>query len=234
MTAPPQQAAPTLFSELHAQVRRVAEELDLGLTLSVNGQPQAIPAPARQALLTALDSLLSSARSAQEIHSIALEVAYLPDGLHVRIEHDGTFEPAARAGIETSILQNYDAVGRLGGGMSLASGRGFGLRLEITLPYAYAAVGHTTPRDLESTRPPLPPRAGRASETLVERLTPQEEMCLNLLAAGLSNKEIASKMHLGVGTIKFHLAQIYQKLNVQGRGRGAAVARARELGLIFD
>ena len=68
----------------------------------------------------------------------------------------------------------------------------------------------------------------------VERLTAQEATTLNLLAAGLSNKEIAGRMHLGVGTVKFHLAQIYQKLGVQGRGRVAAVARARELGLIFD
>ncbi len=71
-------------------------------------------------------------------------------------------------------------------------------------------------------------------EAVYERLTPQEETTLSLLAAGLSNKEIAGRMNLGVGTVKFHLAQIYQKLGVQGRGRGAAVARARELGLLFD
>ena len=75
--------------------------------------------------------------------------------------------------------------------------------------------------------------AGDAFE-VVETLTTQEATTLNLLAAGLSNKEIAGRMHLGVGTVKFHLAQIYQKLGVQGRGRVAAVARARDLGLIFD
>ena len=69
---------------------------------------------------------------------------------------------------------------------------------------------------------------------LVERLTAQEQACLDLLALGYSNKEIAAQMNIGVGTVKYHLAQIYQKLDVQGRGRGAAVARARELGLIFD
>ena len=68
----------------------------------------------------------------------------------------------------------------------------------------------------------------------IPRLTPQEEVALSLLASGFSNKEIASRMGIGVGTVKYHLAQIYQKLDVQGRGRGAAVARARELGLIFD
>jgi DNA-binding NarL/FixJ family response regulator len=85
----------------------------------------------------------------------------------------------------------------------------------------------------------LPSRSAQAkyagSEgTHYERLTRQEEVALSLLSAGFSNKEIAARMGIGIGTVKYHLAQIYQKLDVQGRGRGAAGARASELGLIFD
>ena len=68
----------------------------------------------------------------------------------------------------------------------------------------------------------------------VERLTTQEEAGLALLAAGYTNKEIVAWVRMSASKVKFHLARIYQKLGVQGRGRVAAVRRARQPGLIFD
>jgi LuxR family maltose regulon positive regulatory protein len=53
---------------------------------------------------------------------------------------------------------------------------------------------------------------------------------LRLVAAGLSNAEIARKLYLSVGTVKAHLHHIFGKLLV--RSRSGAVARARELGLL--
>jgi LuxR family transcriptional regulator, maltose regulon positive regulatory protein len=68
----------------------------------------------------------------------------------------------------------------------------------------------------------------------VERLTTQEGACLALLAAGYTNKDIVAQVRMSAGTVTFHLAQIYQGLGVQGRGRVAAVRRARQPSLIFD
>jgi LuxR family maltose regulon positive regulatory protein len=53
---------------------------------------------------------------------------------------------------------------------------------------------------------------------------------LRLLAAGLSNKEIARTLVVAVGTVKQHLKNVYGKLQVHSRTQ--AVARARELGLL--
>jgi LuxR family maltose regulon positive regulatory protein len=53
---------------------------------------------------------------------------------------------------------------------------------------------------------------------------------LHLMAAGLSNREIADELVLAMGTVKAHLHHIYGKLGV--RGRVQAAARARELHLI--
>ncbi|MGQ0602055.1 MAG: response regulator transcription factor [Anaerolineales bacterium] len=65
---------------------------------------------------------------------------------------------------------------------------------------------------------------------LDEPLTARELEILRLIADGLSNKEIAHKLVMSVGTIKWYTGEIYGKLQV--RCRTQAVARAREWGLL--
>lgn len=235
MLAAERETNSSIVSELWAQVREVASARDLDLDVNLQGKPQNIAPQARSALKRVVDVGIESVRASTELHHLAVEVAYLADGLHVRFEHDGAFEVAAKAEVEAAIVSEYDRVGELGGSLSISSGRGFGLRLEVTIPYSGPTIetGATKHMD-EVAHPRATAPFSSALATFIEKLTPQEEVCLSLLAAGYSNKEIAAQMHLGVGTVKYHLAQIYQKLDVQGRGRGAAVARARELGLIFD
>ncbi len=66
----------------------------------------------------------------------------------------------------------------------------------------------------------------------ITRLSPREMEILQLLAAGLSNQKIAEKLFLSVGTVKWHISNIYTKLLVERRPE--AIARARELKLIKD
>ncbi|MBV9689537.1 MAG: response regulator [Ktedonobacteraceae bacterium] len=63
-----------------------------------------------------------------------------------------------------------------------------------------------------------------------ESLTARELEVLRLLARGLRNKEIASRLYVSERTVNFHLANIYQKLNVSGRTE--ALSRAIEQGII--
>ena len=70
---------------------------------------------------------------------------------------------------------------------------------------------------------PAPPLA-------VEELTPREGEVLDLLARGLSNKEIASALSVSEHTAKFHVNSILGKLGAQGRTE--AVVRAAKLGLV--
>lgn len=60
-------------------------------------------------------------------------------------------------------------------------------------------------------------------------LTPRETQLAKLAAAGLRNREIASRVGISVGTVKIHLHNIYRKLDV--RGRVQLAHRARERGL---
>lgn len=72
-------------------------------------------------------------------------------------------------------------------------------------------------------------RQGRAG-SMLESLTARELEVLRLLARGLRNKEIASRLFVSERTVNFHLANIYQKLNVSGRTE--ALSKAHEQGLL--
>ena len=71
---------------------------------------------------------------------------------------------------------------------------------------------------------------GAGGETLqppVAPLTEREQEVLSLIAAGMSNKEIALELNVSVNTVKKHVLKIYEKLRVNRRVQ--AVAKAREL-----
>ncbi|MFZ1382788.1 MAG: response regulator transcription factor [Scrofimicrobium sp.] len=61
-------------------------------------------------------------------------------------------------------------------------------------------------------------------------LTPREREVLSLVAAGLSNFQIATRLQIGESTVKTHLLHVFEKLEVSDRTR--AVTRAMELGLL--
>jgi LuxR family maltose regulon positive regulatory protein len=65
---------------------------------------------------------------------------------------------------------------------------------------------------------------------LVEPLSQRELEILQLIAQGLSNREISERLFLALNTVKGHNRNIFDKLEVKSRTE--AVARARELGLL--
>jgi NarL family two-component system response regulator LiaR len=61
-------------------------------------------------------------------------------------------------------------------------------------------------------------------------ITPRELEILELIAAGLSNKEIAARVYVSENTVKTHSSRVFDKLGA--RRRTQAVQRGRELRLI--
>lgn len=60
------------------------------------------------------------------------------------------------------------------------------------------------------------------------RLSPQEERILDMVGEGLTNKEIAERIHLSDKTVKNYVSTILQKLEVARRAEAASyVARVR-------
>ena len=75
-----------------------------------------------------------------------------------------------------------------------------------------------------------PRRAGAPRAIPSLALTPKEREVLELLARNLSNKEIARAMQIGEETIKWHLKNLFNKLDAGTRKQ--AVRRAELLGLL--
>jgi LuxR family maltose regulon positive regulatory protein len=64
----------------------------------------------------------------------------------------------------------------------------------------------------------------------VEQISERELEILRLMALGLSNRAIAGRLVISVGTTKSHVHNILEKLGAVSRSQ--AVAKARELGLL--
>jgi LuxR family maltose regulon positive regulatory protein len=66
-------------------------------------------------------------------------------------------------------------------------------------------------------------------QPLIEPLSERELEILGLIAAGMSNQQIADELIISVGTVKWHLNNIYGKLGVRRRTQAVAHARALRL-----
>ena len=61
------------------------------------------------------------------------------------------------------------------------------------------------------------------------QFTERQVKTLEMVNSGLSNQEIAEKLSITVGTTKWHLHQIFNKLKVHNRTAAAAEARRRRI-----
>lgn len=84
---------------------------------------------------------------------------------------------------------------------------------------AHTTNGHSSGND-----------GSNGNHTLLDPLSERELEVLNLIADGLSNRDIAERLYLSVGTVKVHTRNIYGKLNVNSRTQ--ALARASEIHLL--
>jgi predicted ATPase/DNA-binding CsgD family transcriptional regulator len=108
--------------------------------------------------------------------------------------------------------------------LAAAVERGRNRNFDTTLREVIAALR----QEFQDTGQTLPP----ANQSLADPLTARELEILQLMADGLSNREIAEQLFLTVGTVKYYANQIYSKLHVGNRNQAAT--RARELSLISE
>lgn len=74
--------------------------------------------------------------------------------------------------------------------------------------------------------------AGQATSSPLEDLTAREHEVLQLVAEGLTNKQIAQRLVISPATAKTHLARIMQKLGASTRTQAAVRPRLRRSELI--
>lgn len=89
-------------------------------------------------------------------------------------------------------------------------------------------VDFTTGSDVDRSPEGAPARGG-AAEHGTAGLTTREVEVLRLLAAGMSNGEIAGSLGLSVNTIERHVSNVYRKIDARGRADATAFAIRRGL-----
>ena len=85
------------------------------------------------------------------------------------------------------------------------------------------------PQRLAEVRASLAETSGAAAGPLPGGLTARQAEVLRLLAAGMSNKQIAAELYLSPATVERHLATIYRKLSLAGRVEATRYALAHGL-----
>lgn len=96
---------------------------------------------------------------------------------------------------------------------------------EVPVPVLVAAA--PPPVDKQFAGEPFAPDEAQLAAT---GLTPRELEILALIAAGLSNREIAERIFVSENTVKTHSSRVFEKLGA--RRRTQAVQRGKALGLI--
>jgi LuxR family maltose regulon positive regulatory protein len=101
------------------------------------------------------------------------------------------------------------------------------LSREIAADYVRRLLDAFPSAELEQ---PEPTRSQVSEADLIEPLSERELEVLELVAQGLTNREIAARLFLSLNTVKAHTRNIYGKLGVHNRTQ--AVVRARALGAL--
>lgn len=138
--------------------------------------------------------------------------------------------------VVTHALEIYGALVAL-----LFSAFGIWLGLRLTRPRETVVVKEVPVPVLVPTTPapatlvpitPVPVAPSPIDRERLERLgiTPREHEVLRLIAAGLSNREIAERLFVSENTVKTHASRLLDKLNA--RRRTEAVQLAKEAGLL--
>jgi LuxR family maltose regulon positive regulatory protein len=209
---------------------REREYLLLARLLIAQGQPErALPllerlcaaaaAQARTGSLVEIGAVTAHALAAtgQDAGAVAalggaLELAW-PEG-YLRVFAD---EGAPLAGVLDRLI-----VDQRSGRISPAPG--------VPLAYLRRLQAAFRPGDTRTVPPQVIPAAEVAAPDLAEPLTDRELQVLALLAAGISNQQIARELVVALETVKKHVSHILGKLGAANRTQ--AVARARALGLL--
>lgn len=187
-----------------------------------------------QVLASATDmELVAAAASGEE--AIDLVSAHLPDVVLMDLSMPGI------GGIEAT-RQVIHRAGEIGHRVQVIALTTFAEQRTVLAALRAGATGyllkHASPdhliaaiRSAHAGEVPLDPIAGRAlldaewERDRTPHLTTRESEVLDLVALGLANKQIASRLGIRERTVKAHLTSIFQALGVQDRTQAALWVR---------
>ncbi|MEU0882484.1 LuxR C-terminal-related transcriptional regulator [Lentzea sp. NPDC005914] len=195
------------FDRLAESLRRVLRGrgvlLDLGTPGAEEGADRVLPADvastARAVVRAVVHAVLDDQREVRRFH-VGWKVGETALRATVRDDGPGTLSPLALDGRRIG-----ERLGPLGGRLEVDAVPGWGTTVTVEVPLG----------------PPDSPR-----EDPLTVLGPRELEVLGQLALGRRNRDIARELHISESTVKFHVANILEKLGVGSRGEAAALAHA--------
>jgi DNA-binding CsgD family transcriptional regulator/signal transduction histidine kinase len=197
----PTQGLSDAFAETEAELRSIVRPGGLTLITGLQGpDDDVVPrAVARAAGIVSRVGVLLAIEH-PGVDKLRVSWQARDDSLAVAIADNGDgFEPDDRR-MNDERLQLGRRVASLGGEVELDSAPRWGTTVSCKLPL----------RSLPSV--PVTPAAG-----LIADLRPREREVLELMVAGLRNREIADRLFITIRTVKFHVSNILHKLQVESR-----------------
>jgi DNA-binding NarL/FixJ family response regulator len=157
---------------------------------------------------------------------ILLDVSMPGGGLHAVREIAASY-PVVKIVMLTVSEAEEDVTAALKAGARAYVLKGVAARELVRILRAVAAGEvYVTPALAANVLLELTTSGGRQATNPLDELTERERQIVELVAAGDSNKEIAAQLHLSEKTVKHHMTNILQKLQVRNRVEAALLARA--------
>jgi len=168
---------------------------------------------------------LSEARGVLESAELAVDVAIvdlnLPDGSGADLIKDlRASRPRAKALVLSAMSEQRYLAEAIGAGAAAVMHKSTPMRDLVEAVRRLAAGEQLLSQEevIEALRFIGREREStREARLAIDRLTPREREVLQALAEGSSDKEIARRLHVGVGTVYSHVASILSKLEVSSR-----------------
>jgi DNA-binding NarL/FixJ family response regulator len=161
---------------------------------------------------------------------VAILDGRLPDGSGVDVCRDVRSQDPS---INTLILTSYDDDDALFAAI-MAGAAGYVLKqirgTDLLETVRRVAAGQSTLDPAVTAQVLERVRSGPPKDPAMERLTEQEQRILELIAQGLTNRQIASTLFLAEKTVKNYVSSLLAKLGVESRTQAAILATKRHRG----
>jgi len=192
--------------ELTPDIRVVAEGRDgaEAVRVIVDAKPDVV----------LLDVRMPRVNGVEALHRLRAWGATVPIILLTTFDDDQPLFDGIKAGARGFLLKDVSSE-RLAAGIRIVAGGG--TLIQPAIGERLLEALERVPKQFESLESPDP-------------LTDRETDILRLIAAGLSNREIAETFEMSAGTVKNHTSSIFSKLGVRDRTR--AVLKALDRGYI--
>jgi DNA-binding NarL/FixJ family response regulator len=210
-----------------AAVERIVADLGLAVVGSTRSSTEALELVQQHACDVLVTSLTMPHGEPSGIELTANALARVPS-LKVIVlgssDDDSQVEAALAAGAAAYVVKTADAEDLQAVIQQVFSDSIFLPPLAPHVQAAPAAADEAAP----APRPAPPLATGTQTIGGVD-LTPREVEVLQLVAQGLSNVELAERLWLSDQTVKFHLSNVYRKLNVESRAKASRWAAVNGL-----